>query len=155
LAKRPDRVMRAVRPGVSRFAGPAAPAGGVLRGRAGRADEAIGSGATPGARSQTQSDPLPIKVLTELQRTENDAAGILNDLADRNGSDLSARRRREAAEASAAARRAGDRAQALRELAVADAIVTLPGRTPAAAEAAGTSAPVMKRPLALPTGGRR
>jgi len=40
LAKRPDRVMRAVRPGVSRFAGPAAPAAGHERGPRGHCDAA-------------------------------------------------------------------------------------------------------------------
>jgi hypothetical protein len=72
-------------------------------------------------------------VLADLARAEDDIADILTRLASRNGSDLAARRRRLATQASAAARRARDRAQALRQLATTDAATThLPEREPVA-----------------------
>lgn len=73
------------------------------------------------------------KALADLARAENGIADILTRLASRNGSDLAARRRRLAAQASAAARRARDRAQALRELATTDAATAhLPEQIPVA-----------------------
>ncbi len=54
---------------------------------------------------------MAVEVLAELERAENDVAAILNDLASRNGSDLAARRRYLAAEASAAAQHARGRAR--------------------------------------------
>jgi hypothetical protein len=65
-------------------------------------------------------------LLADLARAEDDIADILTRLASRNGSDLAARRRRLATQASAAARRARDRAQALRQLATTDAATTSP-----------------------------
>jgi len=71
-------------------------------------------------------------VLADLDRAESDLAEVLTALADCSDPDLAAQWRQLAAEASAAAQHARDRAHALRQLAQTDTARTQPGGRPAA-----------------------
>jgi len=84
-------------------------------------------------------------VLADLDRAESDLAEVLTDLASHSSPGLAVRRRLLAAEASAAAQHARDRAQALRQLAQTDAAEAQPEETPVADTADGPALPGRSR----------
>jgi hypothetical protein len=88
-------------------------------------------------------------VLVEAHRAETDLAGTIEDLARYGDPDVAVRWRRTAAEASAAARQARDRAQVLRELARTDGSGAQTEGTPAADSADDPAPPVASRHLRL------